>query len=388
MVTFEEWKKQIEDLLDIFAEIRTSKEARGELGVKVDPKKVEKEDLYQKIDSLIDDMPDEIIIKIGKAFWKNMPTLSDYEEPLELQQKLIELRNKLAEENNYDLDLTTGIINRYLKLYAEQENTTIVNDSESDEKARENDIRDMYALYGAELARIMLDGRISEYGWPKDEIAKLREHEKKVIKERKQKKLEEQRRKEEEKKPKRVKERKIYSEKEKILRDAYKKAIEQVLNLFSQTRLERDKETGVCKRPTKPYISPSMVKKAAELPEEFIKNLGKKFWDEIPGYLDRAGRKISNIQKEFLRMRKEIAIQFGIDEQLTSAVIDRYLRLYAEQEGEKIYKRGGEHDVDCRYMYGFNWGDLSRVMLYHRLTGYMWTADLIDRMRARRSEKR
>lgn len=197
----------------------------------------------------------------------------------------------------------------------------------------------------------------------------------------------EQRRKEEEKKPKKIEERKTYSEKERILIDAYKKEIEQVLNLFSQTRIERDEETGVCKYSKKPDITPSMVKKAAELPEEFIKNLGKQFWNEIPGYLDRVGKKISNIQDEFLRMRQEIATQFGISEQLTSAVIDRYLRLYAEQEGEKIYKKGGEHDIDGRHMYGFNWGDLSRVMLYHRLTGYMWTADLIDRMRAREVKK-
>lgn len=76
----------------------------------------------------------------------------------------------------------------------------------------------------------------------------------------------------------------------------------------------------------------------------------------------------------------------GLSEELTTGIINRYLKLYAVQDEEPVFKKFVEKDNDRRHMYGTNWGDLSRVMLWGKITGYTWSEDLINELRA--DEKR
>lgn len=104
------------------------------------------------------------------------------------------------------------------------------------------------------------------------------------------------------------------------------------------------------------------------LPEEIIKNIGKEFWDKVPDWYKRIQR-ISEIPDDFIRIRQELSQRFGLSEDLITGIINRYLKLYAEQDkyGMKEKYRTQNEGNSGRFIYGRHCGDVGRALLWRKI---------------------
>ncbi len=114
---------RVSDILDEFTPIRGTRAARMDV-YNPGPLKPANESTWQKMDDILDYWEDHTVIKeIGQAFWDIIPELGEsvsWDYGL-LKEKLMEWREQTAKKYSYSVDLTKAIINRYLRLYAEQD---------------------------------------------------------------------------------------------------------------------------------------------------------------------------------------------------------------------------------------------------------------------------
>ena len=146
-------------------------------------------------------------------------------------------------------------------------------------------------------------------------------------------------------------------------KNAIKEMIKQVLDMFAEIREKRAKN-GKTIYPEKESLYREIDLRVDGLPEEIIINIGKEFWEKVPDYLEKSKR-ITAIPEYFSEIRQELSNRFGLSEDLITGIINRYLKIYASQDKyDRDETPATNRENSGRIIYGRNWGDVGRALLW------------------------
>lgn len=147
----------LKPILDVFAPIRQKETI---VMPKVDSKREWK---LRGIDFLVDDIPEERLLEIGNDFWKRLSELfPEREFTQDAKDRLEGLKVELAQKYEMSPDLLTGIVNRFLKIYATLDKQfRNPDDFSREERISYNEYynmqnRGIYGSFCADLARTMI----------------------------------------------------------------------------------------------------------------------------------------------------------------------------------------------------------------------------------------